>query len=94
MAAYWEITVQSAYDMFSKYKYLNVNLVFSHLGFWTGGFFLTSDFATFPDLIHCLLYLFREFDRARLGWLALDHMFAVCLRYHAFPPRCQSIYRG
>ena len=36
--------------MFSWYKYLIVNLVFSHLGFWSGNHFL---FAPFPDL--CLL---------------------------------------
>ena len=28
MAAYWEVTAHSAYDMFSKYKYLIVSLVF------------------------------------------------------------------
>ena len=28
--------VHSAYDVFSWYKYLIVNLVFSHLGFWKG----------------------------------------------------------
>ena len=28
MAAYWEIAAHSASDMFSKYKYLIVNLVF------------------------------------------------------------------
>ena len=28
-AAYWEIAAHSAYDMFCKYKYLIVNLVFS-----------------------------------------------------------------
>ena len=39
--------------MFSWYKYLIVNLVFSHLGFWSGNFFLI---APFPDL--CLLVLF------------------------------------
>ena len=39
--------------MFSWYKYLIVNLVFSHLGFWSGNLFL---FAPFPDL--CLLVLF------------------------------------
>ena len=44
MAAYWEIAAHSAYDMF--YKYLIVNLVFSHLGFWGGNFFLL---APFPD---------------------------------------------
>ena len=50
VAAYWEIAAHSAYDMFSKYKYQVVNLVFSHLGFWSGNFFLI---APFPD--HCLL---------------------------------------
>ena len=28
MAAYWEIAAYSTYDMFSKYKYLIVNLFF------------------------------------------------------------------
>ena len=28
VAAYWEIAAHSAYEMFSKYKYLIVNLVF------------------------------------------------------------------
>ena len=41
--------------MFSWYKYLNVNLVFSHLGFWIGNLFLI---APFPDV--CLLVLFTE----------------------------------
>ena len=31
MAAYWEIAAHSAYDMFSKYKYLIVNLFFPPL---------------------------------------------------------------
>ena len=31
-----KIAAYSAYDMFSWYKYLNVDLVFSHLGFWSG----------------------------------------------------------
>ena len=39
--------------MFSWYKYLVVNLVFSHLGFWSGDLFLI---APFPDL--CLLVPF------------------------------------
>ena len=29
MAAYWEIAAHSVYNMFSKYKYRIVNLVFS-----------------------------------------------------------------
>ena len=40
--------------MFSWYKYLIINLVFSHLGFWSGNLFLI---APFPDL--CLLVLFH-----------------------------------
>ena len=39
MAAYWEIAAYSAYDMVSKYKYLIVNLVFSHLVFFFFLFF-------------------------------------------------------
>ena len=45
-----KIAAHSAYDMFSWYKYLIVNLVFSHLRFWSGNLFLI---ASFPDL--CLL---------------------------------------
>ena len=44
--------------MFSWYKYLIVNLVFSHLGFWSGNLFLISPF---PDL--CLLVSFDGFVR-------------------------------
>ena len=47
------MAAHSAYDMFSWYKYLIVNLVFSHLGFWSGNLFLI---APFPDL--CLLVPF------------------------------------
>ena len=49
MAAYWQIAAHSAYDMFSKYKYLIVNFVFSHLGFVVG-------IEPFPD--HCLFIPF------------------------------------
>ena len=48
-----KIAAHSAYDTFSWYKYLIVNLVFSHLGFWSGNRFLI---APFPDL--CLLVPF------------------------------------
>ena len=48
-----KIAAHSAYDMFSWYKYLIVNLVFSHLGFWSGNLFLI---APFPD--RCLLVPF------------------------------------
>ena len=55
MATYWppigKIAAHSAYDMFSSYKYLIVNLVF--LGFWSGNLFLI---APFPD--RCLLVPF------------------------------------
>ena len=50
-----KIAAHSAYDMFSWYKYLTVNLVFSHLGFWSGNLFLI---APFPDL--CLLVLLHK----------------------------------
>ena len=42
-----KIAAHSAYDMFSWYKYLIVNLVFSHLGIWSGNLFLI---APFPDV--------------------------------------------
>ena len=45
-----KIAAHSAYDMFSWYKYLIINLVFSHLGFRSGNLFLI---APFRDL--CLL---------------------------------------
>ena len=36
MAAFWEIAAHSAYDMFSKYKYPSVNLVFPTSVFGVG----------------------------------------------------------
>ena len=42
MATYWGIAAHPAYGMFSMYKYLIVRLVFSHLGFWSGIFFLIA----------------------------------------------------
>ena len=44
MVAYWDVAAHSAYDMFYKYKYLIVNLAFSHLGFWSGDFILIVPF--------------------------------------------------
>ena len=55
MADYWEIAAHSVYDMFSKFKYQIVNLVFSHLGFWSGNFFLIAPFSD-----NCLLVRFSE----------------------------------
>ena len=51
------MAAHSAYDMFSWYGCLNVNLVFSHLGFWSRNLFLI---APFPDL--CQLVLFYVYD--------------------------------
>ena len=45
-----KIAAHSAYDVFSWYKCLIVNLAFSHLGFWRWNLFLI---APFPDI--CLL---------------------------------------
>ena len=50
MAAYWEIAAHSAYDIFSVYKYLIVNLVFLTSVILGGNFFLI---VPFPD--HSLL---------------------------------------
>ena len=52
MATYWENSCPFG-ELFSWYKYLVVNLVFSHLGFWSGNLFLI---APFPDL--CVLVPF------------------------------------
>ena len=43
--------------MFQWYKYLIVNLVFSHLGFWSGNLFLI---APFPDLCLLVSFLFQH----------------------------------
>ena len=53
MAAYWKIAAHSAYDIFSKYKYLIVNLVFPASVFRSGNFVLIEHF---PG--HCLLVSF------------------------------------
>ena len=41
-----KIAAHSAYDMFSWYKCLIVNLVCSHLGFWSGNFFFLISLPT------------------------------------------------
>ena len=48
------INVWIVFNNKPTFGYLIVNLVFSHLGFWSGNFFLI---AHFPD--HCLLVPFR-----------------------------------
>ena len=49
--------------MFSWYKYLIVNLVFSHLGFWSGNLFLITPFPDFCLLVPFLsISLFSEKD--------------------------------
>ena len=53
---------------FLNYKYLIVNLVFSHLGFWNGNFFLI---APFPD--RCLLILFLQYGSN----YRIDYYFAM-----------------
>ena len=57
MAVYWEIAVAAhlAYDMFSLYKYMILNLVFAHLDFWSWNFLLI---VLFPE--HCLLLPFPD----------------------------------
>ena len=57
-----KIAAYSAYDMYSWYKYLIVNLVYSHLGFWSGNLFLI---APFPD--PCLLVLFYYIPTKKYG---------------------------
>ena len=64
MATYWENSCSFGLRYVSWYKYLIVNLFFSHLGFWSGNVFLI---AAFPDL--CLLVPFPEtnIDLQHLG---------------------------
>ena len=68
-----KIAAHSAYDMFSWYKYLIVNLVFSHLGFWSGNLFLI---ASFPDL--CVLVFIHHigFLKKSFAWKAIGISFS------------------
>ena len=61
MATYWENSCSFGLRYVSWYKYLIVGLVFSHLGFWSGGLFLI---APFPDL--CLLVPFDKIPHRKL----------------------------
>ena len=70
MATYWEIAAHSAYDMFSWYKYLFVNLAFSHLGFWSGNLFLI---VPFPDLCLHVLFLSTCFYMTRRAGTVLEY---------------------
>ena len=57
-----KIAAHLAYDIFSWYKYLIVNLVFSHLGFWSGNLFLI---APFPSIVaYIYLYLIIKFRQS------------------------------
>ena len=58
MVTYWENSCSfgSRY-VFMVYKYLIVNLVFSHLGFWSGNLFLI---APFPDLFLLVPFLLDD----------------------------------
>ena len=56
MATYWENSCSFGLRCVSWCGCLTVNLVFSHLGFWSGNLFLI---APFPDL--CLLVPFTSF---------------------------------
>ena len=65
--------------MFSWYKYLIVNLVFFHLGFWSGNLFLI---APVPDL--CLLVPFN------VSFLAVKRSFGHVTKVTLF----QLYFRG
>ena len=60
MATYWENSCSFGLRVFAWYKYLIVNLVFPHLGFWSGNLFLI---APFPD--RCLLVPFFGFKNSK-----------------------------
>ena len=54
-----KIAAHSAFDMFSWYKYLIVNLVFSQLGFWIRNLFLI---APFPDWVQLVFFFCSGFQ--------------------------------
>ena len=56
MAAYWEIAAHSAYDMFSTYKYIIVNLVFPTSVFGVGISFKLRLFLIIAYL-YCVIFL-------------------------------------
>ena len=61
MATYWEIPADSVCSVFSWCGCPIVGLVFTHLGFWSGNFFLI---APFPDLCLLLpLYIWLNYKR-------------------------------
>ena len=61
-----KMAANSACNMFSYCGCLIVNLVFSHLGFWSGNFFLIAPFSD-----HCLRLLF--FSIGTVYHLASNH---------------------
>ena len=83
MAAYWENSCSFGLRYVSWYKYLVVNLVFSHLGFWSGNLFLI---APFPDL--CLLVPFHIGMTFSVGkQTACLLSFIICTSYDREPFR-------
>ena len=69
MATYWKISALSAYDLFSKYKYLIVILVFSYLGFWRRNFFLIAPFPEPIFVLEVLRITICERKRYRIPWM-------------------------
>ena len=61
-----KMAAHSTCNMFSLYKCLIVNLVFSHLGFWSGNFFLI---ASFPDRCQLLLFFIIKLNVGDLSFL-------------------------
>ena len=88
MVAYWEIGAHSAFDMFSKYKYLIVNMVFPRLGFCSGNFFLI---AHFPDH-HLLVPFYRSVFNARNKCLTAK-LLQQGYRYHKLRKTFSKFYR-
>ena len=63
--------------MFSWYKYLIVNLVFSHLGFWSGNLFLI---VPFPDICLLVLSIDKEFKHNVINIQSCEIMELVSLK--------------
>ena len=60
MVVFWEIAAHSAYDMFSKYKYLIVNLVFPTSVFLEWGFLSDCACQLVPLHYKLLVYFVRH----------------------------------
>ena len=81
MTDYWEIAARSAYDMFSKYRYLIVNSIFPTSGFGVGVSFSLRLFMFVAYLylfISCVLpYLLSQIDHQANRAVYSENIFGI-----------------